>query len=102
MTKTSIGRRIGRLWILEKYLVKLPKTNNIVNSLVESHEEYQIRRMKWAARILFEEGVSLTMSKIVKKAGLFRGYSENVSEAISNEIKNIFRKVTKNFISLDL
>ena len=72
MTKTSIGRRIGRLWILEKYLVKLPKTNNIVNSLVESHEEYQIRRMKWAARILFEEGVSLTMSKIVKKAGLFR------------------------------
>ncbi|WP_324661012.1 TnsD family Tn7-like transposition protein, partial [Bacillus pacificus] len=87
LTKTSIGRRIGRLWILEKYLVKLPKTNNIVNSLVESHEEYQIRRMKWAARILFEEGVSLTMSKIVKKAGLFRGYSENVSEAISNEIK---------------
>ncbi|HFJ9423019.1 TPA: TnsD family transposase [Bacillus paranthracis] len=97
LTKALIGRKAGGcgMWVLQKRLDKLPKTKNIVNSLIESHEEYQIRRVKWAARILFEEGVLLTKNTIIKKAGLLGGYSGQVSEAINNEIEKYLLQSNK-------
>lgn len=88
LTKTSIGRKIDGVWILQKYLEKLPKTKKLLDSILESHEEYQIRRVQWAALHLNEEGTLLTKNKIIKKAGLLRGYSVKVSEVINCEIEN--------------
>ncbi|UTW70533.1 hypothetical protein KHA80_09235 [Anaerobacillus sp. HL2] len=52
---SRIGKEIGMLALLEKHLDKLPKTNDYIQRNIETTEEFQIRRVKWAADTLKNE-----------------------------------------------
>lgn len=86
ITKSLINRKIGRQWIIKKHLDKLPLTKEIIDSLVEPTEDYHIRRIKWAAHTLYEEGVPLSKNKIIKKAGLLHKDAEKITDSIDIEL----------------
>ncbi|WP_342511818.1 TnsD family transposase [Sporosarcina sp. FSL K6-1522] len=44
ITKTEIGRKIGALSLIQKSLQKLPKTKRTLENVVETTEQYRIRR----------------------------------------------------------
>ena len=70
VTATAIGRSIGRQSLLEKHLDKLPLTRMIVQSYVESAEDFAVRRVSHvAARLRLQFGV-FERWQLVKEAGL--------------------------------
>ena len=70
ITPSRIGKMTGKLAILQRYLGRLPKTNAYLNSVVETVEQYQLRRVHWAIRSLEDEGHEPVWWRVAKKAGL--------------------------------
>ena len=87
LTISSIGKRAGELALLQKHLAKLPKTKAVLEEMVEAAEDFQVRRVKYAADELHKRGELLRTWKIVRVAGLRPGYSKRVAEAIQKEIE---------------
>ncbi|MCM3081680.1 TnsD family Tn7-like transposition protein [Brevibacillus invocatus] len=78
----TIGNRIGRLAWLEKSKQKLPITMSILSKYIESDVQFQIRRVRWAARMMKDEW-PLKRWKIEKVAGLSPGYEDEVLAEIN-------------------
>lgn len=53
VNKSRVAKEIGQLSLLEKRLDKLPKTKAYLDRYLETREQIQIRRIKWACRKLF-------------------------------------------------
>lgn len=87
VTLSRIGKKTGMLSLLEKHLDRMKMTREFLDFKVETVEDFQVRRLKWAARQLDLEGQELKEWKIVKKAGLKPGYSYKVQIAVINEIE---------------
>ena len=64
----------------------MPMTKAYLNSVVESIEDYQIRRVRWAAETLDRRGESFDRWKVIRMAGLRPDYSETVERAIEQEV----------------
>ncbi|MHB1042181.1 MAG: TnsD family Tn7-like transposition protein [Eubacteriales bacterium] len=86
LTISSIGKRVGELALLQRQLAKLPKTKTILEAMIETVEDFQVRRVKYAADELHKRGELLRTWKIVRVAGLRPGYSKRVAEEIQNKI----------------
>lgn len=67
---SRIGKRIGYLSMLEKHLSMMPQTKSYFDSVRESVEEFQMRRIKWAIQEIEREGQDLQWWRIVRKAGI--------------------------------
>jgi len=67
---SRIGKRIGYLSLLEKHLNKMPQTKVYLESVKETVEDFQMRRIKWAIREIEHEGLDLQWWRIVRKAGI--------------------------------
>lgn len=67
---SRIGKQIGYLSLLEKHLNKMPQTKLYLESVKESVEDYQKRRIKWAIREIEHDGLDLQWWRIVRKAGI--------------------------------
>ncbi|WP_409346947.1 TnsD family Tn7-like transposition protein [Paenibacillus sp. MBLB4367] len=65
LTKRLIAVEIGKVSLLKCNLHKLPKTRKILDELIESPEDYQILRIKWAINHLEERGEALKPYKIL-------------------------------------
>ncbi|MBE2911508.1 TnsD family Tn7-like transposition protein [Anoxybacillus flavithermus] len=88
ITKTSIGKKINQLSLLEKKGDKLPKTMNYISQVEESLESFQMRRVEFVIEKLKQEGQPIIEWQIYKKAGL--------RSTVSNEVKRfISKKVTE-------
>lgn len=84
VTKSLLGRRIGKLALLEKKIDKLPKTQRYLGKITETIEEYQLRRIDLICKRLFEEGKEFEKWKIIRLCGL----SNNcMSEAVRKRIQ---------------
>ena len=70
VTTTAIGRAIGRQSLLEKNLDKLPYTSMIIQSLVESSEDFAVRRITQIAACLRLQVGLFERWQLVKAAGL--------------------------------
>jgi hypothetical protein len=81
ITVASIGKRIGKLALLEKHKERLPVTTAILTNYLESVDQFQIRRVQWAAKQMQDE-FPIKRWKLIRKAGLKPGYSRSVSEAL--------------------
>lgn len=82
ITLASIGRHINQLALLEKHLDKLPKTKEALNQVAESQDEYQIRRIHWAANQLRLKNEEIVPWKLIRMAGIRPDYSHAISNAI--------------------
>lgn len=88
VNKSRVAKEIGQLSLFDKQLEKLPKTKAYLDSHLETREQFQIRRIKWACRKLYmEDGDDLVSWKVRRLAGLRKKVSDVVEIALEKEIK---------------
>jgi hypothetical protein len=84
VTKTEIGRRIGKLPLLFKSLKKLPKTAKQLNNVVETLEEFQIRRINLRAVKLKDSSAIVKRWELIRVCGLRDKFVEIHRDVIGN------------------
>lgn len=88
VNKSKVAKEIGQLSSLEKQLDKLPKTKAYLNKHLETREQFQIRRIKWACKKLYmDDRNNVVVWKVRRLAGLREKLSNVVEVALENEIK---------------
>jgi len=70
VTVTAIGRALGKQSLFEAALAKLPLTRCVITSVVESGEDFAVRRVHTAARRLRLTEGAFARWKLVRAAGL--------------------------------
>lgn len=70
VTISKVGKKIGKLSLLEKHLDKLPLTKIYLQNHIENVESFQKRRIKWAIDELEKEGEEVKAWKVMRKAGI--------------------------------
>ncbi|WP_248928933.1 TnsD family transposase [Paenibacillus hamazuiensis] len=68
ITIGRIGLMIGRKALLEKHLDKLPKTSAWLQNVLESDEQFRLRKINWAIKELEQEGQELSVWRVLRKA----------------------------------
>jgi len=71
VTKTAIGRAIGAITLLQQKLHKMPLTAQVLARVVETREQYAVRRAWWAADLYFREGVLPREWQLVMRANVY-------------------------------
>ncbi|MBU7006890.1 TnsD family transposase [Phosphitispora fastidiosa] len=84
---SRIGKEIGKLALLEKHLEKLPLTAAYLSQVVETREQFQIRRVQWAAKRLFEHQEEISEWKMKRIAGLKSTVSDKVQQEIMTQAR---------------
>lgn len=88
VNKSRVAKEIDQLSLLEKLLDKLPKTKAYLNKHLETREQFQIRRVKWACQKLYMEDENNVVAwKVRRLAGLREKVSYVVELVLENEIK---------------
>lgn len=70
VTVGAIGKRLGATPSFEKLLPHLPRTQTALAEVVESKDMFAIRRLRWAAEKLKEQGEPVRAWKLKRLAGL--------------------------------
>lgn len=68
----EIGRTLGCLSLLQKYLDKLPHTRDALSTIVESQYDFAIRRIAWSARQFHSLGVQPNRWQLIRVSGVAR------------------------------
>lgn len=92
ITKSLLGRRINMLALMEKKLDKLPKTKKFLDEVLETVEDFQIRRIDNVCSVMKEQGQELLKWKIIRKAGLRKNYAERLNKQIEFNISKYNNK----------
>lgn len=74
VTKSLLSRLIGKSTLLNNYLDKLPQTKQYINSIVETINDFQIRRLEIISKKVYNEKGYLSKWQVVRKAGLRPSY----------------------------
>jgi len=82
LTIGRIGKTLEKQPLLEQHLAQMPLTKAYLESVTESIEDYQIRRIKWASAKLEEQGEEVKSWKVIRLAGLREDYSQKVKAAL--------------------
>jgi hypothetical protein len=93
---SEVGRHINQRVFLEKHLDKLPRTKELLMKSKETTDEFQVRRLEWAATKIKNEEMNLKGWRLFKVAGISRDISECVFQKVRDllfEHDNLF--VTK-------
>lgn len=72
--------------MLQRNLNRLPRTEEFLDSNIETLEEFQLRRVKWAIKELAKEGQVKEWDVIIK-AGLSKKFYKKLYLDIKNLIK---------------
>lgn len=86
ITLTAVGRRIGKLSLIEKNKDKLPVTLSVFKQYEETLEDFQIRRVHWAASRMIEQNEELKKWPLLRKAGLKSNCGERVLVEVSKYV----------------
>jgi len=86
ITKSILGKRTGKSAALDMNMDKLPRTKAYIGHIVETIEDFQIRRIREICKQLYESKGSFKKWEVIKKAGLQPDYSKKVDEAINENI----------------
>ncbi len=70
ITVAAIARDIGQIANIQKHLAKLPLTAKVLAAVVETREEFAIRRIEYAAECFRQESVYPKEWQLVRRAGL--------------------------------
>ncbi|MBD2203534.1 TniQ family protein [Calothrix sp. FACHB-1219] len=89
---SRVGKTIGLLALLEKHLDQMPLTQAYLESVVETVEEFQMRRIKWAIKLLDECGEEIMGWKVVRLAALREDCSEKVNTFLDSELDKALKK----------
>ena len=87
ITVGRIGATLGLKALLDKHLDKLPQTKAYLDSVTETVEDFQIRRIEWAVEELDRQGEEIKTWKILKLAGLRENLTPRVKICLEKQLK---------------
>ena len=87
ITVGRIGATLGLKTLLDKHLDKLLQTKAYLDSVTETVEDFQIRRIKWAVEELECGGEEIKEWKILKLAGLRDNLTPKVRTYLEKQLK---------------
>ncbi|WP_419877521.1 TnsD family Tn7-like transposition protein [Brevibacillus centrosporus] len=88
LTVCSIGHMIGKRWVIQSQIEKLPLTRQAIDEAVETVEDFRIRRVKYVSQKMRERGERITARKILREAAIRPDFSESVKRQIEFEVTN--------------
>lgn len=71
VTKTAIGRAIGAVTLLQQKIYKMPLTALELATVIETREEYAVRRVWWAANLYSQETQIPRKWELVLRANVY-------------------------------
>lgn len=71
VTRTAIGRALGAITLLRQKLRKMPLTVQVLAGVVETREQYAVRRVWWAADLYYQERVLPREWQLVMRANVY-------------------------------
>ncbi|MGF9713735.1 TnsD family Tn7-like transposition protein [Paenibacillus naphthalenovorans] len=86
VTVSEIGRRIGKRSWLEKKIVLLPLSRNLLSEEIETSEQFQIRRIKIAAEKIYREEPEVLGWRVIREAGLRKEAAQKLRVEIKNQV----------------
>jgi hypothetical protein len=92
ITKSNIGKQLRILTALENDLKKLPNTEKYLEEILESVEEFQLRRCKKLIDSKIQDNKEIKLWQIQRHAAIRRDDFEKIKEAI---LKYIMEKSTR-------
>ncbi len=92
ITVGRVGTCVGLKALLEKHLDKLPRTQAYLNSVTETVEDFQIRRVEWAIAELDRQGKEIKEWRILRFAGLREDLSDKVRKFLEQKLHPISQK----------
>ncbi len=84
ITRTRLGKNLGYHYCIKNHLDKLPYSKLYLENVVETVEEFQVRRINWASSQIYKEGKVMSAYQIRLKAGFLN--PKKMSERIWQEI----------------
>lgn len=91
ITVAAIARDIGQLANIQKHLDKLPLTAQVLAEVVETREQFAIRRVEYAAEHFRQESICPQRWELVRRAGLRPDMeaAQQVKEAIAAALDSL-------------
>lgn len=89
ITTNEIGRRLHKLSLISNKLCKLPQSQNCLNVLTESVEQFQIRRIKNTIQFLNGQIGPLQSWKVRRISGLKKEFAVKYDRLIEDEIRAV-------------
>jgi Tn7-like transposition protein D/TniQ len=86
LTISGIGKAIGLLALLEQHLDLMPMTGDYLATVMESIEDFQIRRIRWAMGELDRRREPLVSWRVMRLAGLGGNISDRVQRALEEDV----------------
>ncbi len=71
VTRTAIGRALGAITLLRQKLHRMPLTAQVLAGVVETREQYAVRRVWWAAGLYCTEGILPGEWQLVLRANVY-------------------------------
>ena len=82
-----VGSSLGLKGLFDKHLDKLPLTRSYLESVTETVEDFQIRRIEWAIAELEDRGEEIKEWKILRLAALRKDLSNKVRIKLEQDLK---------------
>lgn len=87
ITITAIAKKINKVTLMQKHMGRLQKTKEFLHNNIESLEEFQLRRVKWAIKELSKDG-DVKEWDVIIKAGLSKNFYEKLNFQIKSMIES--------------
>jgi hypothetical protein len=68
----AIAKRVGQLNRLRKHLDKMPQTSSLIETHLETTDDYLVRRIKWVEESFRKEMTAPTKTALAKRAQIRR------------------------------
>ena len=89
LTVSRIGAIAGVRSLLEKHLDHLPETKKYLEQVVESEEQYRLRKIQWAIEELRRQGEPLQEWKVLRKAGVRKEHAPKRDSIFVEKLEEI-------------
>lgn len=94
VTKTAIGRAIGAVTLMQQKIHKMPLTSQVLSDIIETRQEYAVRRVLWAADLYSQEGIPPRKWQLIFRANVYNLREiDSVKCAIETAIQSAGSKV---------
>ena len=81
ITITLVAKKINKVTLIQRHLDRLPNSKGFLLNNIESLEDFQMRRVKWAIKELAKEGQVKEWDVIIK-VGLSKRFYEKLQKDI--------------------
>lgn len=102
ITISLLGRRLNILSLLESKLNKLPETKKYLDEILETVEDFQLRRVNRICSDMKRGEEQLKKWKIVRRAGLKANFSKKVNDLIEDNLLRYNKQMDSNDFIMEL